>query len=213
MQGCRAVGLLRSRAAVKPGRRAAVRPRCGSAAAKLKLGIHCIGGRRRRRYGSGGRRRPSFRWRQRRRSSFAAAGRGRARGRRGRGHGRARGRGREGPPLLRGRKGPWARGRHRLRRVLRRARRDRIRCDRYPRALLGEKASKPKNRRGLPGDESLEPRSAKPLTQKSVVLLQITSGPQKLRPASPVVMIRTPKFSVVPRCDSTKEQSNAAENA
>ena len=55
--------------------------------------------------------------------------------------------------------------------------------------------------------------SAAALTQKSVVLLQITSGPQKLRPASPVVMIRAPMFSVVPRCDCTKEQSNAAENA
>ena len=35
-------------------------------------------------------------------------------------------------------------------------------------------------------------KPAAALTQKSVVLFQIPSGPQKLRPASPVVMIRMP---------------------
>jgi hypothetical protein len=109
--------------------RAAVPPPCGSAAAKLKLGIHCIGGRRRRRSGGGS-------------AGDAPAGRG-------------RGRGREGPPLLRGRKGPWASGRHSLRRALRRARRDRIRRD-----AARCSARRPRSRRiAAACDERLEPRS------------------------------------------------------
>ena len=87
-----------------------------------------------------------------------------------------------------------------------------------PAAIASAATPRAARREGLEAEESPRPATsawnpAAALTQKSVVLLQITLGPQKLRPASPVGMIRTSKFSAVPRCDSTKEQSNAAENA
>jgi hypothetical protein len=66
----------------------------------------------------------------------------------------------------------------------------RQRCRRH--ALLGDHDDtlKPKNHHGLPGDERPKPRGGP--YARSVVLLQIPSGPQQHRLASPVVMIRMP---------------------